>query len=486
MDSKLRLALLTRLGAGTDCCEYGKKDCPHEMSTPAHISGLKFVDYDATSESEWETSSEASNDSGREVDIGAMLDYGHPAATIQMICDDEYEHGIKFDNEYIDVGVLLAAGHTALDIQKRFRTTGPRKKKMGMLGGLFGGKKTGMKKKRKKKKGMLGGLFGGKKKKKKGKKRKKKGGFFGLGKKKKKKIKKKKKGWFGKKKKKKKKKDASDDGGDAGGGDGSGITPGELRAAEREAMQMSNRADKAEDRAIRAEEQVDITRTEAQEARVEIDQLTMQLRESNEAAEIARGEADLCGTNLAQAQQEAAAALADAQAIRDAQFGGDEQLQLLNTQLKTAEDELVDLQNSSAATAEQLVEAEAKADTAAANFEGKAIELAELQEQLDAQIIKCDEWLADVSNQTQNIAPTEAIAEKSCAAIEGASVALQALIDRLTAEGAVIPEEVTQAMAIMNSELEDVGEFEEDDDDYDFESEAGEEGEAEAEAVEVE
>ena len=54
-------------------------------------------------------------------------------------------------------------------------------------------------------------------------------------------------------------------------------------------------------------------------------------------------------------------ALADAQALRDAQAGGDEQLTLLNDQLKTAEAELVELQQSSATTSEQLMEAQAKA-----------------------------------------------------------------------------------------------------------------------------
>lgn len=157
MDSAQRLAIMTKLatgGATVGCCDYGKDNCPHEKGPASIHSGyarMRYVepDLDDRNEDDWESGSDSSDDF--EIDIGAMLEHGHGAAAIQMICDDEYEHGAEFGDEYIDVATLLAAGHSALDIEAIFGRKKKRKKKKGLLGRLnpFGG---GAKKKKKKKK----------------------------------------------------------------------------------------------------------------------------------------------------------------------------------------------------------------------------------------------------------------------------------------------------------------------------------------------
>ena len=92
MDSAARLALLTRLRTGT----------------PVTVASLRA----ALEE----------DDDELELDIKAMLDAGHPVATIQAKIDDEY----NTDFDPIDVGALLAAGATPLEIQARGRRRGRR------------------------------------------------------------------------------------------------------------------------------------------------------------------------------------------------------------------------------------------------------------------------------------------------------------------------------------------------------------------------
>ena len=114
-------------------------------------------------------------------------------------------------------------------------------------------------------------------------------------------------------------------------------------------------------------------------------------------------------------------------------------------------------------------------------FEAAEAEATRLQTELDAKIAELDVALAEVEDKASDIAPPDNAS--MCGAIEYANTMLEGLVERLTAEGAEVPEEVTMTLAALAEELED--ETDDEDDEETDDEEETEEGEESEEAVDV-